>query len=144
VSLGLRRDLGFPCLLLAVLLLQHQRAGPYGVEDSVGVFGPGLVLLLLVVTPLVWSLSPSLIGRDRAGVRRCRGRRLRRLGSVARSGPSFWGIPGRVVERGEQLCRRGGVPRALRGLSQVLVAGACRPSIVSSGGFRMARVPSGS
>jgi amino acid transporter len=34
--------------------------GPYGVEDAVSAFGPGLALLLLVLTPFVWSLPVSL------------------------------------------------------------------------------------
>ena len=34
--------------------------GPYGVEDAVSSFGPGLALLLLVLTPFLWSLPVSL------------------------------------------------------------------------------------
>src|SRR5262245_56483970 len=34
--------------------------GPYGIEDAVPSFGPGLVLLLLALTPLVWSLPVAL------------------------------------------------------------------------------------
>lgn len=34
--------------------------GPYGIEDTVPSFGPGLTLLLLVITPLLWSLPVSL------------------------------------------------------------------------------------
>src|SRR5262245_22641981 len=59
VSLGLRRDLGF--LPLLAVLFFNISGGPYGVEDSVGVFGPGLALLLLVVTPLVWSLPVAMV-----------------------------------------------------------------------------------
>jgi len=59
VSLGLRRDLGF-FPLLAVLFFNIS-GGPYGIEDAVGVFGPGLVLLLLVLTPLVWSLPVAVV-----------------------------------------------------------------------------------
>ncbi len=58
VSARLRRELGF-FPLLAVLFF-NVSGGPYGIEDTVGVFGPGLVLLLLLVTPLVWSLPLSL------------------------------------------------------------------------------------
>jgi len=35
--------------------------GPYGIEDLVPSFGPGLALALLVLTPLVWSLPVSLV-----------------------------------------------------------------------------------
>lgn len=34
--------------------------GPYGIEDMVPSFGPGLTLVLLVLTPLCWSLPVSL------------------------------------------------------------------------------------
>src|SRR5262249_1564724 len=33
---------------------------PYGIEDTVPSFGPGLTLLLLLLTPLLWSLPVSL------------------------------------------------------------------------------------
>src|SRR5215471_16920826 len=59
VSARLRRELGF-VPLLAVLFF-NVSGGPYGIEHSVGVFGPGLVLLLLVLTPLVWSLPVALV-----------------------------------------------------------------------------------
>ena len=35
--------------------------GPYGIEDTVSAFGPGLALLLLVLTPVLWSLPVALI-----------------------------------------------------------------------------------
>src|SRR5262245_65363557 len=59
VSRGLRRDLGF--LPLLAVLFFNISGGPYGIEDTVGVFGPGLVLLLLVLTPLVWSLPVAVV-----------------------------------------------------------------------------------
>ena len=34
--------------------------GPYGIEDAVSSFGPGLALTLLLLTPLVWSLPVAL------------------------------------------------------------------------------------
>ena len=34
--------------------------GPYGIEDMVPSFGPGLTLVLLVLVPLLWSLPVSL------------------------------------------------------------------------------------
>jgi amino acid transporter len=58
VSRGLRRELGlFP---LAAIVFFNVSGGPYGIEDVVPSFGPGLALLLLVLTPLLWSLPVSL------------------------------------------------------------------------------------
>ena len=34
--------------------------GPYGIEDAVSAFGPGLALSLLILTPIVWSLPVAL------------------------------------------------------------------------------------
>ncbi|HXJ78188.1 MAG TPA: APC family permease [Candidatus Methylomirabilis sp.] len=59
MSSRLRRELGF-ISLLAVLFF-NVSGGPYGIEDTVGVFGPGLVLVLLVVTPFLWSLPVGLV-----------------------------------------------------------------------------------
>jgi amino acid transporter len=59
VSPRLRRELGF--LPLLAVLFFNVSGGPYGIEDTVAVFGPGLVLLLLVLTPLVWSLPVALV-----------------------------------------------------------------------------------
>jgi amino acid transporter len=58
ISSGLRRELGF--LPLVAVLFFNVSGGPYGIEDTVGVFGPGLVLLLLILTPVVWSLPVCL------------------------------------------------------------------------------------
>ena len=41
--------------LLAVVFF-NVSGGPYGVEDAVSVFGPGLTLLLLALTPLLGHL----------------------------------------------------------------------------------------
>jgi amino acid transporter len=54
----LRRDLGL--VPLAAVVFFNVSGGPYGIEDSVSTFGPGLTLLLLVLTPLVWSLPVTL------------------------------------------------------------------------------------
>jgi amino acid transporter len=54
-----RRALGL--LSLAAVIFFNVSGGPYGVEDTVSSFGPGLALLLLVVTPLVWSLPVALV-----------------------------------------------------------------------------------
>lgn len=59
LSPRLRRELGF--LPLLAILFFNVSGGPYGIEDTVGVFGPGLVLLLLVLTPFVWSLPVALV-----------------------------------------------------------------------------------
>ena len=55
---GLRRELGL--LPLAAIVFFNVSGGPYGVEDAVSSFGPGLALLLLVLTPFLWSLPVSL------------------------------------------------------------------------------------
>ena len=58
MTAGLRRELGV--LPLAAVIFFNVSGGPYGIEDSVSSFGPGLALLLLALTPLVWSLPVSL------------------------------------------------------------------------------------
>jgi len=55
---GLRRELGL--LPLAAVIFFNVSGGPYGIEDTVASFGPGLTMLLLLLTPLVWSLPVSL------------------------------------------------------------------------------------
>ena len=55
----LRRELGL--VPLAAVVFFNVSGGPYGIEDVVPSFGPGLALLLLVLTPLVWSLPVSLV-----------------------------------------------------------------------------------
>lgn len=56
---GLRRGLG-PVALGAIIFF-NVSGGPYGIEDVVSSFGPGLALLLLVVTPFIWSLPVALV-----------------------------------------------------------------------------------
>jgi len=58
VTAGLRRELGF--LPLAAVVFFNVSGGPYGVEDTVSAFGPGLALALLALVPLVWSLPVAL------------------------------------------------------------------------------------
>jgi amino acid transporter len=53
-----RGEIGF--LPLVAILFFNVSGGPYGIEDAVSSLGPGLALLLLLVTPLVWSLPVSL------------------------------------------------------------------------------------
>jgi amino acid transporter len=55
----LRRELGL--LPLAAIVFFNVSGGPYGIEDMVPSFGPGLALLLLLVVPLLWSLPVSLV-----------------------------------------------------------------------------------
>ncbi|MBI2217931.1 MAG: APC family permease [Candidatus Rokubacteria bacterium] len=54
----LRRELGL--WSLAAVVFFNVSGGPYGIEDAVPAFGPGLTLVLLVLTPLLWSLPVSL------------------------------------------------------------------------------------
>jgi len=54
----LKRELGI--LPLAAIVFFNVSGGPYGLEDVVASFGPGLALLLLALTPLVWSLPVAL------------------------------------------------------------------------------------
>ena len=54
----MKRELGI--LPLAAIVFFNVSGGPYGLEDVVASFGPGLALLLLAVTPLVWSLPVAL------------------------------------------------------------------------------------
>jgi amino acid transporter len=45
---------------LTAVIFFNVSGGPYGIEDAVPSFGPGLTLLLLLITPLVWSLPVAL------------------------------------------------------------------------------------
>ena len=56
---SLRRELGL--LPIAAVIFFNVSGGPYGIEDAVSSFGPGLALLLLILTPLVWSLPVTLV-----------------------------------------------------------------------------------
>jgi amino acid transporter len=55
---GLKRQLGL--LPLAAVFFFNVAGGPYGIEDVVPSFGPGMTLILLLVTPLLWSLPVAL------------------------------------------------------------------------------------
>jgi amino acid transporter len=54
----LHRGLGL--VPLGAIVFFNVSGGPYGIEDVVPQFGPGLALLLLLVTPVVWSLPVAL------------------------------------------------------------------------------------
>ena len=47
-------------LSLVAIVFFNVSGGPYGLEDAIGTLGPGLALVLLLVTPLVWSLPVGL------------------------------------------------------------------------------------
>ncbi len=55
---GARQRLSFLPLLAVVFF--NVSGGPYGIEDAVSVFGPGLTLLLLTLTPLLVSMPVTL------------------------------------------------------------------------------------
>jgi amino acid transporter len=55
----LQRELGVATL--AAIVFFNVSGGPYGLEDLVSAFGPGLSLLLLIVTPVLWSLPVALV-----------------------------------------------------------------------------------
>ena len=64
-SAPLRRELSL--LPLAAIVFFNVSGGPYGIEETVPAFGPGLTLLLLVLTPLVWrpagAIATFLVGQ---------------------------------------------------------------------------------
>ena len=62
---GLRRELGL--LPLTAIFFFNVSGGPYGIEDMVPSFGPGMTLILLVLTPLLWSLPVALAMSELAG-----------------------------------------------------------------------------
>ncbi len=55
----LKRELGL--LPLIAVIFFSVSGGPYGIEDAVPSFGPGLTLLLLFLTPIVWSLPVAAV-----------------------------------------------------------------------------------
>ena len=55
----LKRELGV--VPLAAIVFVNVSGGPYGLEDLLPAFGPGLSLTLLVLTPLFWSLPVALV-----------------------------------------------------------------------------------
>ncbi len=61
----LRRELGL--VALAAVIFFNVSGGPYGIEDMVPTFGPGLTLLLLVLVPLLWSVPVALVLAELSG-----------------------------------------------------------------------------
>ncbi len=84
---GLRRELGWVALLAVVFF--NVSGGPYGIEDAVASFGPGLTLMLLILTPLIWSLPVSLAMAELAGAIPEEGGYV---AWVRRAFGSFWGF----------------------------------------------------
>jgi amino acid transporter len=54
IASHLKRELSL--LPLIAVIFFNVSGGPYGIEDAIPSFGAGLTLLLLLVTPLIWSL----------------------------------------------------------------------------------------
>ena len=48
-------------LPLVMVMFFTVSGGAYGLEDLVGSSGPGMALVLIVVTPLIWSLPTALM-----------------------------------------------------------------------------------
>ena len=55
----LKRELGLVPLIAVIFF--SVSGGRYGIEDAVPSFGPGLTLLLLLLTPIVWSLPVAAV-----------------------------------------------------------------------------------
>jgi amino acid transporter len=58
----MRRKL--PLLSLVMVFFFTVSGGAYGLEDLVGASGPGMALLLIVLTPLIWSLPIALMATE--------------------------------------------------------------------------------
>ena len=84
---ALRRELGLASL--AAIVFFNVSGGPYGIEDAVSSFGPGLTLLLLALTPLLWSLPISLAMAELAAAMPDEGGYVT---WVRRAFGSFWGF----------------------------------------------------
>ena len=104
-----KRALGLGSLVFIMFFTVS--GGAYGLEDVIGSSGPGIGILLIVLTPLV--VQPA----ERADGRRARDRdagrgRLLLLGQ-ARDG-AVLGIPGGLVVLAHELRRHGDLPGAVR------------------------------
>jgi amino acid transporter len=83
----LSRDLGLLPLIAVVFF--NVSGGPFGIEEAVSSFGPGLTLLLLLVTPLVYSLPVSLAMSEMASAIPAEGGYVE---WVRRAFGPFWGF----------------------------------------------------
>src|SRR5947207_13199491 len=45
---------------MAAIFFFNVSGGPYGIEEPVASFGPGMTLVLLLLTPVLWSLPVAL------------------------------------------------------------------------------------
>jgi len=59
IASHLKRELSL--LPLIAVIFFNVSGGPYGIEDAVPSFGAGLTLLLLLLTPLLWSLPVAAV-----------------------------------------------------------------------------------
>ena len=95
--------------------------GPYGLEDIVGRAGYGGAILILLVTPLLWSVPTALDGQRAL-------ERLAGVGGILRMGEAcpgtVLGLPGGVALAGRQHLRHGDLSDALHPLPDAPVAGA--------------------
>ena len=76
--------------LLAVVFF-NVSGGPYGIEDAVSVFGPGLTLALLALTPLLVALPVALAVASAPAAFRVRVWEVMSRGRVATSGATAAG-----------------------------------------------------
>ena len=59
VTLDLARKLGLAAIIGIIFF--SVSGGPYGLEDTIGESGPGMGLLLIIITPILWALPASLV-----------------------------------------------------------------------------------
>jgi amino acid transporter len=55
----LTRKLGLAAIIGIIFF--SVSGGPYGLEDTIGDSGPGMGLLLIIITPILWALPASLV-----------------------------------------------------------------------------------
>ena len=55
----LTRKLGLAAIIGIIFF--SVSGGPYGLEDTIGESGPGMGLLLIIITPILWALPASLV-----------------------------------------------------------------------------------
>ena len=115
---GIRtRKITLPQLVAATYLMVA--GGPYGLEDIVGRAGYTGAILILLVTPLLWSVPTALMVSELSSA-------LPESGGYyewvkLRSG-TVLGLPGGVVVPGRQHLRHGDLSDALHPISGALVS----------------------